>query len=264
MPLPSPIPLDDFEHAIQADPQVLGMFYYGSLGRGAASRYSDLDIFVSFSDDVVMPAHDKVRQMLRLLGEIHWIDFEGGKAFVGPAWAQVDIEWHRRQELETTPHYALFAGGTIIKDLDGTLAQFLAACVPEQIAETADSAAAAVSGMICDLLFLSRHNVRGSVWSATGTISDLCTSTYELLGRLRGRHTYGNRYVEELLTPDEQALMAAAWPREATREENRRAVWALWAWIKFVWGEAERVSGKPLAIELDEVGMLAAIEQAYP
>ena len=83
MLLPSPIPLDDFERAIQADPQVLGMFYYGSLGRGAATRYSDLDIFVSFADDVVMPAHDKARQLFSLLGEIHWLDIPNGTCGLG-------------------------------------------------------------------------------------------------------------------------------------------------------------------------------------
>ncbi len=41
MPIPSPIPLDDFERAIRADPEILGMFYFGSLGRGAATRFSD-------------------------------------------------------------------------------------------------------------------------------------------------------------------------------------------------------------------------------
>ncbi len=73
MPIPSPIPLDDFERAIQADPEVLGMFYFGSLGRGAATRFSDLDIFVWFSDDVAMPAGDKLLQLLGLLGMIHWL-----------------------------------------------------------------------------------------------------------------------------------------------------------------------------------------------
>jgi hypothetical protein len=37
MSLPSPLPLDDFERSIQADPEVLGVFYFGSLGRGALS-----------------------------------------------------------------------------------------------------------------------------------------------------------------------------------------------------------------------------------
>jgi hypothetical protein len=263
MPFPSPISLDDFERAIQADPQVLGMFYYGSLGRGAATRYSDLDIFVSFSDDVVMPAHDKVRQLLSLLGEINFFEIEGGRAFIGPAWAQVDIEWHRRQELETTSHYAFFAGAKIIKDLDGTLAQFLAACIPEQLVETTESAATVIGETIGDLLYQARHNARGSVWSAMGNSSDLCRITYELLGRLRGVRTYGFRHVEKLLTADEQALLAAAWPCEPTREENRRAALAIWEWTKYVWREAERVIGKPLGIELDEEGMLAAIKQTY-
>jgi hypothetical protein len=263
MSMPSPIPLDDFERAIQADPEVLGMFYYGSLGRGAAGRYSDLDIFVSFSDDVVMPAHDKVRQLLSLLGEIHWYDIPNGKGFVGPNWNQVDIEWHRRQELETTSHYGFFAGGTIIKDLDGTLAQFLAICVPEQLVETAESAATVIRDVIADQLFVARHNARGSLWSARGTLTSLLMSAYELLGRLRGRRTYGYRYAEELLTPAEQALLAAAWPREPTRAENRRAARALWVWTKHVWSEAERVIGQPLGIELDEEGMLAVIDRIY-
>jgi hypothetical protein len=263
MSVPSPIPLDDFERAIQADPEVLGMFYYGSLGRGAAGRFSDLDIFVSLSDDVVMPEHNKVRQLFSLLGESNWLDIPNGKGFVGPNWDQVDIEYHLRQELETIPHYGFFAGGTIIKDLDGTLAQFLAACVPEQLLETAESAATVIHDVIADQLFVARHNARGSVWSARGTITDLLISTYELLGRLRGRRTYGFRYVEELLTTEEQALLAAAWSHEPTRAENRRAARALWVWTKYVWSEAERVIGQPLGIELEEEAMLAAIDRMY-
>ncbi len=80
---------------------------------------------------------------------------------------------------------------------------------------------------------------------------------------LRGKRTYGYRSVEELLTPDEQALLAAAWPRGATREENRRAARALWTWTKLAWREAERVMGRPLDREVDETEMLAAIDRMY-
>jgi hypothetical protein len=264
MARPSPIPLEAFERAVLADPQVCGMFYYGSLGRGTATRYSDLDIFVSFADGVVLPAHDHVRQLLSHLGEIRWAELAAGRAFVGPTWAQVDIEWHRRQDLEAATHYGFFAGGTIIKDVDGTLAEFLAGCIPEQIVETTDSAAAVIAETIGDLLYQARHTARGATWSAMGNSSQLCTITYELLGRLRGGiHTYGFRHVEMLLTPDEQALLRAAWPKAPTREENRRAALAIWEWTKHVWREAERVLGAPLGIELDEAAMLAAIEQTY-
>jgi hypothetical protein len=260
MALPSPMPLGDFERTIQADPQVLGMFYFGSLGRGTATPYSDLDIYLWFSDDVVMPAHDKVRQILGLLGEIHWIEIDGGRSFIGPGWLQVDFEWSHRHDLEPAPR---FAGGVAIKDLDGTLAQFLTTCDPDHPVETPESAAVVIREAIGDLIFQARHNARGSVWSATGNTSYLCTITYELLGRLRGRRTFGHRYVEELLTTHEQALLASAWPREPTREENRRAARATWEWTKYVWREAERVIGQPLGIEVDEAGMLAAIEQFY-
>ncbi len=36
--------LQDFEAAVLADGDVLGMLYSGSLGRGTADSYSDLDI----------------------------------------------------------------------------------------------------------------------------------------------------------------------------------------------------------------------------
>jgi hypothetical protein len=260
MSLPSPIPLDVFERAIQADPEVLGMFYFGSLGRGAAGHFSDLDIFVWLADDVAPRERDKLLQLFGLLGTTHWPEIEWGKAWLGPEWTQVDIEHAYREHLQ--PHYR-YAGATVIKDTDGALARMAAACAPEQIVETVDSAATVIREVIADQLFLARHNARGSVWSARGNITGLLIGTYELLGRLRGRRTYGYRYVEELLTSEEQALLAASWPHEPSGAENRRAARALWVWTKYVWREAERVIGQPLGIELDEEAMLAAIDRMY-
>jgi len=262
MPIPSPIPLDDFERAIQADAEVLGMFYFGSLGRGAATRFSDLDILLWVADDLPIPARDKLLQLLPLFGETHWL--ETGESdvtgFVGSEWTQVDIELERRESLVPSPRYA---GARVMKDTDGVLATMAAACEPERIVETIESATDVIHGAISDLLFLARHNARGSIWSARGNITYQCTLTYELLGRLRGRRTYGYRYVEELLTPDEQALLTAVWPCEPTREENRRAARALWIWIQYVQREAERTLGQPLGFILDEERLLAAIDRLY-
>jgi hypothetical protein len=260
MAIPSPIPLDEFERAMAADPEVLGMFYFGSLGRGTATRFSDLDIFVWLADDVAPRAHDKLLQLFGLLGPTHWLVIEEGQAWLGPEWTQVDIEHAYREHLQ--PHYR-YAGATVIKDTSGMLAQMAAACTPEQIVETVESAADVIHGAISDQLFLARHNARGSVWSARGNISGWCVQIYELLGRLRGRRTYGFRYAEELLTPDEKALLSAAWPCEPTRQENRRAARALWTWTRHVWREAERVIGAPLEVEVDEEAMLAAIDRMY-
>jgi hypothetical protein len=180
--------------------------------------------------------------------------------FVGPEWTQVDLELGQRAELVPSGR---FAGATVVKDTDGVLAAFIAACEPEQIVETIESAADVIHGAISDLLFQARHNARGSIWSAKGNLTYQCALVYELLGRLRGRRTYGYRYVEELLTPAEQALLTAAWPCETTRVENRRAAQAQWAWIQYVWREAERVIGQSLGLDLDAVGLLAAIDRLY-
>jgi len=262
MSIPAPIPLDDFEQAIQADPDVLGALYFGSLGRGAAGRFSDLDIFVWLPDDLAIPARDKLLQLLGLFGENHWLE-TGDRhvtGFVGPGWIQVDIEFERRTNLAPSARYA---GATVVKDTDGVLLAMAAACEPERISETAASAADVIHGAISDLLFLARHNARGAIWSAKGNITYQCTLTYELLGRLRGRRTYGYRYVEELLTREEQALLAAVWPCEPTRDENRRAARALWLWIQHVWHEAERTLGQPLGLALDQDGLHTAIDKYY-
>ena len=261
MSVPSPLPLDAFEHAIQIDPEVLGVFYYGSLGWGTATKHSDLDIYIWLSADVPAPVDGKQRQLLSTLGTIGWLHLEDGRAYVGPDWITVDVTAKHGDQLGEP--WEGFAGGRVIKDTDGRLARLVAASTADVPAETVATARPVISEAIGDQFFAARQNVRGSVWSATGNISDLAKSTYELLGRLRGKRTYGFRYVEELLTPDEQALLAAAWPRGATQEENRRAARALWDWTTFVWREAERVIGQPLGLEVDEGELLDAIDRMY-
>jgi hypothetical protein len=260
MTLPSPIPLDAFEQAVHADPEALGVFYFGSLGRGAATRHSDLDIFVVVPDSITEPYQQKLVPLLRLFGEIHLLSILDGRGFVGPKWTQIDIEFAQRSALEPSPRYT---DARVIKDADGFLAAYVASCAPEEFAETPASARSVINGVIGDLLYQVRNNARGSLWESRGCIASQCSFVYQLLGRLRGRRTYGFRYVETLLTPDEHALLAATWPCELSQAENRRATRALWIWIQYVWREAERVIGQPLSIELDEEAMLAAIDRMY-
>jgi hypothetical protein len=208
----------------------------------------------------VEPYQQKLVPLLQLFGDIHWLSIPDGCGFVGPNWNQVDIEFGRRSELEPSHRYA---GARVIKDSEGFLAAYAASCTPEVIVETPASARATIYGVIGDLLYQTRNNARGSLWESRGNIAHHCSLLYQLLGRLRGRRTYGFRYVETLLTPDEHALLAAAWPCELSQAENRRATRAFWIWTKYVWREAERVLGQPLDITLDEDGMLAAIERMY-
>lgn len=259
MTIPSPIPLDAFERAVQADTEVLGMFYFGSLGRGTATRHSDLDIFVVVLDRISDPNQEKLVPLLHLFGEIHWLD-PTGTGYIGPNWTQIDIEFARRSELEPSYRYA---GATVIKDSDGFMAAYVASCTPEEFVETPASAGAVIHDAIGELLYQARNNARGSLWESRGNLTYCCSLLYQLLGRLRNRRTYGFRYVEALLTPDEQALLAATWPCDLSREENLRAAQALWAWTKYVWREAERVIDQPLEVGIDEAGMLAAIDRMY-
>lgn len=72
--MPSPIPLDNLERVIQFDPDAFGVFYFGSLGRGAPTRHSDLDIFVAVPDSITEPYQQKLVSLLQLFGEIHYVE----------------------------------------------------------------------------------------------------------------------------------------------------------------------------------------------
>ena len=229
---------------------------------GTDTRYSDLDIFVVVPDAIAEPYQEKLIPLLQLFGEIHWLDIPNGKGFVGPGWNQVDIEMARLADLERE-RSDRFAGATVIKDRDGFLAAFVASCEPEPAAETPAGATAVIREALSDLLYATRINARGAIWEAGGNRIYLCWRLYELLGRLRGRRTYGFRYVDQVLTPEEHALMAAIWPRELSLADNRRAALALWGWIKHVWREAERALGQPLDLQVDESSLLAALASMY-
>src|SRR5581483_10695652 len=98
---PSPLPLQQFETAIQADQRVLGMLYTGSLGRGTAGRFSDLDIEMWLTDAAYAEVETTVREILGTLGAIQFLYFRYAgdssfyTAFLGADWLPVDLAVHR-------------------------------------------------------------------------------------------------------------------------------------------------------------------------
>jgi hypothetical protein len=255
--------LRQFEAAAQADPEVLGVIYTGSLGRGTCDRFSDLDIVVWVADAVAEQASASVRQIMGWLGEVHFAYARGeafATGFVGSDWRRVDLYLKRQAELKPDAEYA---GARVLKDTDGFLARLVAESPAEAVSVTWEQARFALEDAIDSQIYLALHNARGAAWSAMGEVSYRCTELYTLLAALRGRRTYGLRFVETLLSPEEQAQLTAAWPAAPTRDEVRRAGRALWDWTRHVWREAERLLGRSLELTVDEGGLLAAVDRIY-
>jgi hypothetical protein len=256
--------LSRFEAAIQVDPDVLGVLYTGSLGRGTADRYSDLDIECWVAAQAYAAAATVVPRLMGHLGTVHFAyDRQEDHAFmtglVGPDWQRVDLELHRQTDIVTAAH----ATGRVVKDLDGSLTRMLADAVTEPVTASWSQTRAVVTEAIDSQIYLGLHNARGAVWSAMGEISYQCAELYTLLALLRGRQSFGFRYVEQLLSPDEQIMLADAWPREPKRDEVRRAADAFWTWTRHVWRESEVSLGQSLEIRIDESGLLAAVDRLY-
>jgi hypothetical protein len=255
--------LDRFEAAALADPSILGVLYTGSLGRGTADRFSDLDLEVWLAADACTNLSAVTRDLLAVLGPVGWsMEVAPGwtHAMVAPDWRRVDL--HLRAWGDTEPAHG-FVGAQIVKDVEGTLARLIAASTSEDVVPSWEEARAAIMGAIGDQIYIADNNARGAIWEAAGGVSHHTAVLYELLARLRGRRSYGFRYAEALLSLDEQQFMWAAWPAVPDAAEVRRSARALWGWTLHVWAEAERNLGRPLEVTIDESGLLAAVDARY-
>jgi hypothetical protein len=256
-------PLVAFEAAVLADASVLGVLYTGSLGRGTADRFSDLDLEVWLTDDAFADLPAKTEELLATLGAIKLSTSPGPgftQALVGHDWRRVDL--HLRRWDNAGPWHG-FVGARVVKDFDGTLARLVAASVPEDVVPTWEEARAQILGALDEQIYIAANNARGATWEAMGAVSHRLGQLYEQLARLRGRRSYGFRYVETLLSPAEQRLMWTAWPAAPTRAEVRRAARELWAWTRHVWNEVERSLERPLDVTVDETELLAAVDALY-
>ena len=255
--------LERFEAAILPDPLVLGVLYTGSLGRGTADRFSDLDLEVWLADDAFADLPAKTHDLHAVLGTVELFEVRNpgfSQSNVGPDWRRVDLHLRRRDDTE--PRHE-FAGARIVKDFDGTLARLVAASVPEDVTPTWEEARAAIVGAVGDQVYIAVNNARGATWEAMSTVPHHAEQLYELIARQRGRRSYGFRYAESLLSPAELRLVRDAWPATPTRAEVRRAARALWTWTRYVWLETEQVLGRPLDVTFDEASLLAAVDALY-
>jgi hypothetical protein len=251
-----------FEAHAREDAAVRGILYTGSLARGDFDRFSDLDVKVWLAGDWP-PGRGRLRELMGWFGEIHYLCIhgeDGATGGVGPKWRRTDLDLIHGSEVK--PEWCWW-GARVIKDTDGVLTRLVADSPPPEIHGTVEQAREMIQGMVDSQIYLALHNARGAVWSAMGEVSCQCGELYTLLARLRGRNSYGFRYVEPLLSPEEQALMRAAWPIAPDQEEVRRAARALWDCARHVGMAAERELSASLDLEIDETGLLAAVDRIY-
>jgi hypothetical protein len=255
--------LRPFEAAIHADTDIIGALYAGSLGRGDADRYADLDIELWVTDAAVSIADETLTRVVGYLGTVQFL-YRRGEAmatgFVGPDWQRTDLVLHRSDDTVPSPKYA---AARVIKDAGGFVGRLVAGS-PRPIPDaTWERARAGIEEAIDSQIYLALHNARGAVWSAMGEITYHCAELYTLLALLRGHESFGFRYVEQLLSPEELEMMRSVWPREPERKEIRRAASGLWHWTRHVWDEAEAHLGRSLDIQIDEPGLLGAVGRIY-
>ena len=137
--------LGAFETAVQRDAEVLGVLYTGSLGRGTADRYSDLDIELWVTDQAFADAPNVLRRLMGYLGTVQFMYERGAETrttgFVGPDWQRVDIELHRQTEMQPQRTYA---HARVIKDVDGQLAHAVARSPRESVRGSYEQARGAI------------------------------------------------------------------------------------------------------------------------
>lgn len=258
-------PLADFEQRIMADPDVLGMLYCGSRGRGQADRYSDLDITIWLTDQA-HASPGRIAHYLSWLGEIQFLGVSHNEfgpscnSYIGPDWHKAELGLLGSYHPEPHPY---FHGVRVVKDTDGRLSSLVAASPPPTAELTRETARAEIEELLYELGSLTMGNLRGSYYHQMHNLSEYANSMYALLARLRGHEGYAVRFVERFLSEDELALLYTAWPQAPEREAIRRAARGLLEWIRYVWTQVEQTLGEQLGIDLDTAAFLEAIERPY-
>jgi hypothetical protein len=258
-------PLADFEQRIMTDPDVLGMLYCGSRGRGQADRYSDLDITIWLTDE----AHAKpgrIEHYLRWLGEIQFLHVSHNEfapscdSYIGPNWHKAELELIGSNHPEPHPY---FHGVTVVKDTDGRLASLVAASPPPTTELTREAARAVIEKLLYEVGSITMGTMRGSYFHQMHNLSEYANSGYTLLAQLRGHEGYAVRFMERFLNEEELALLYAAWPQAPEREAIRRAARGLLEWLRYVWVQVEQTLGEELGISLDTVAFQQALDRLY-
>ncbi len=171
-------------------------------------RYSDLDIEVWVRDDMGTQISGKLRQVLGWLGPVSF-SYPRGEGFVtgfvGDGWQRVDLYLKRLADFAPSPDYS---EARVVKDTDGVLTRLVAESPREHGAPTLEEARAVIEEAIDSQVYLALHNARGAAWSALGEVSYQLTRAYTLLAQVRGRHSYGLRYVSAFPHPDRRTLLS--------------------------------------------------------
>jgi hypothetical protein len=255
----------DFEQRIMADPDVLGMLYTGSRGRGQADRYSALDIMLWLHDQALAEP-GRIEHYLSWLGPIQFVSWSqdevgaASKDYVGSDWQRIELDIVGSRH--PTPH-PFFHHVTVVKDTDGRLASLVAASGPPTAELNREAARNVIEEAIYETGSITMKNIRGSHYHAMSNLCGYANNVYTLLAQLRGSEGYDVRFVERFLHPDELALLEAAWPTTPEREAIRRAVRGLLEWIRYVWTQVEQTLGEELGISLDTAAFLEVIERPY-
>ena len=99
-----------FEEAVGAGPEIRGVFYNGSQGRGTMDRYSDLDLKVWVTDAAFAEGGRKIDELLATLGEVRFRyplkPTDSTTALVGPDWQRVDLDLLKEAYMKPWPGYA--------------------------------------------------------------------------------------------------------------------------------------------------------------
>jgi hypothetical protein len=179
---------------------------------------------------------------------------------LGIEWQPVDLAVHQQTEERPLPP---FAQVRIIKDTTHHLERMLTSAEVQSVEVSWEQARMKIEDAIDSHIYLNRANARGDVWYALGKVTACAAELYELLAALSGSRAYVYRYAEQVLSPEERALLAQAWPAGPSQQEVRRATRALWAWTRYVWQEAERRLGRSLLIQVDEAALFCAVDRLY-
>jgi predicted nucleotidyltransferase len=240
--------LELFTEKLKKIPEIAAIYYTGSTATEKWDEYSDIDIDIVIDDKDYLKIVKKLPKILSLWGPIkHWNRYDAHDehyAFIGEDYLKVEIDPIKSSILKKGIDWDL----KLVYDPKGLIRRTKKLAKKKIKPEVKDFEYRLKYGGD-NLIYAVRHFARGQKFSALTELNQDRADLFQLLCKLRGVPDYELiRSAERVFSKKEWKLWEDAQCRSMEKKEFKRAILAIWNFMKYIEGEYEKQTGRKLSL----------------
>jgi len=250
--------LKQFTEKLKKIPEIIAVYYAGSLGGGTMDKYSDLDIDIVVKDKDYKKITKKIKKLSSFFGEIKL--YYPFAAYVENDYLKVELEPIKKSSLK--PDFFL-KHVKIIFDREGTLTKLYKKAQRAKIKINHGNTVDTFKTLIDDQIYTARHTARGWKFDAMEEANWHSKELFLLLARLKGYDQWGLRRAEEILSKNELKMFKNTVCTSPKTQNIKKSMKANWKFMKYVKDQYEKKTNKKIDLKVNEKEILRIVDKIY-